>query len=71
MKIEKNIPIPPKGNTGKFSNIAAEMEEGDSVKVESWKDAVALTQCIGRKHPLGKGSIRAQRDSTYRVWRIS
>lgn len=71
MKIEKNIPLPDRGRSGKFSVIAIEMEEGDSVKVDSWKDAVALSACIARKHPLGKGSIRAQRDSTYRVWRIS
>jgi hypothetical protein len=71
MKIEKNIPISPKGSSGKFSMIAFEMEEGDSVKVDNWTDAVALSACIGRKHPLGKGSIRLQRDGTYRVWRIS
>lgn len=72
MKIEKNIPLPErKGRCGKFSEIIEAMQEGDSVFVDTFKDAVALSNSIARKHPLGKGAIRAQRDGGYRVWRVS
>jgi hypothetical protein len=72
MKIEKNIPLQEKrGRCGKFSETIEAMQEGDSVFVDTFKDAVALSNSIARKHALGKGAIRAQRDGGYRVWRVS
>ena len=72
MKIEKNVPLPTrKSGRGKFSETVDAMQEGDSVFVDTFKDAVALSNSIARKHPLGKGAVRAQRDGGYRVWRIS
>lgn len=72
MKIEKNVPLPArKSNRGKFSETVDAMQEGDSVFVDTFKDAVALSNSIARKHPLGKGAVRAQRNGGYRVWRIS
>ena len=70
MKIEKNVPM-PENHAGKFTNTVLQMEEGDSVLLHSYKEAQAFCNCIARKHPLGKGSIRAQRNGSYRVWRIS
>jgi hypothetical protein len=72
MKIDKNVPIPKrKAHWGKFSETAEAMQEGDSVFVGTFKDANTLSNSIGRKHPLGKGAVRAQRDGGYRVWRVS
>lgn len=72
MKIEKNVPLPArKTGCAKFSETVEAMQEGDSVFVDTFKDAAALSNSIARKHPLGKGAIRAQRDGGYRVWRVS
>ena len=64
MKIEKNIAIPMA-----YSDIAREMEDGDSVLCESKNQANTLGQRIRNKDYLPV--IRKQKDGTqYRIWKI-
>jgi hypothetical protein len=70
MKIEKAVPIPPRYDS-LFVKTAVQMAIGDSVKVETMREAVNLSQAIRRRHIGGNASMRQINSQTWRVWRIS
>lgn len=70
MKIDNHVPPPNLVPRGRFSQIAAVMDIGDSRHVDDENQALALTSAIYRA--WGKcSSIKAPEEDGYRVWRIS
>ena len=68
MKIEKNIPVSI--GWGKHSSLVVEMESGDSVLCKDRKEARLIRDTIYYHCKEYKPVQRAQKDGTYRVWKI-
>jgi hypothetical protein len=72
LKIEKNVPMPGTGQTGRWKELAAQMRKGDSVVVQDQKQATGLTLAI--KQLKGKAMQRIMRrpdgEKELRVWRV-
>lgn len=67
VKIDKNVPMPTKRGT--WGEIAAKMEHGDSVELETRNEAQALSQAISRNlGDVGYGVSRQLDNGKYRVW---
>lgn len=66
--IERGVPV-PKGNFGRWSNIAVRMQVGDSVVVALEREANGLTTAIRRLGAQAKQ--RRESDGRYRVWRTT
>jgi len=67
MQIEKNIPMPARGQHSDMRVLAEKMEIGDSVKVKKEK-AVSMCQAIRRAG--GLASMRKIDEKIWRVWRV-
>ena len=65
MKIEKNIPIPPRGNQ-KNTVLFEKMEVGDSVLVENRQKSMSVANALNRK---GRKAVTRSVDGGIRVWR--
>jgi hypothetical protein len=65
MKIEKNIPIPPRGHQ-KNTALLEKMEVGDSVLVENRRKSVSTAQVLNRK---GWKAVTRTVHGGIRVWR--
>lgn len=66
LKIEKNIPIPPRRPENEYSGIVRQMEVGDSVYVPHVKEKERL--CLALAYAQYKYATR--KDGTgFRVWR--
>lgn len=72
LKIERDVPIPGTGFTGKWKEIATQMRKGDSVVVADQKQATGLTLAI--RAIKGKAMQRMMRrpdgQKELRVWRV-
>ena len=68
MKIEKNIPIPPK--QGKYSSLAYEMKEGDSVVCSSYTETERVRRAIYYTCEGYKPITRKLPDGGWRLWKI-
>ena len=66
-KIEKGVPLPDR-YAGLRKSIAHRMEVGDSVLMDSFRDAKSLGECIRRYG--WKASWRKTREG-FRVWRVA
>lgn len=72
LKIEKNIPIPGTGVTGKWKELALNMSVGDSVLVDSQKEATGLTLALRKQNgkAMQRTMRRADGGTELRVWRV-
>lgn len=72
LKIERDVPMPGTGVTGKWKELATQMRKGDSVVVEDQKQATGLTLAI--RAIKGKAMQRLMRrpdgQKELRVWRV-
>jgi hypothetical protein len=71
IKIDKGIPIPPRGKGPKYP--FAQMSIGDSFFVAESKNTLSSSSCQHAKRLGGKFSMRATVEdgvTGYRVWRI-
>lgn len=72
LKIDRDIPIPGTGITGKWKDLALQMRKGDSVVVEDQRQATGLV--LAMKGINGKGIQRSMRrpdgQKELRVWRV-
>lgn len=72
LKIERDVPMPGTGITGKWKELATQMRKGDSVVVEDQRQATGLTLAI--KAIKGKAMQRMMRradgQKELRVWRV-
>ena len=68
MKIEKNVPIPPKYNHGIWTHLAEKMEVGDSILVDSASHRSSLT--IALKGRGCKLTTRSE-NGKFRIWRLT
>lgn len=72
LKIERDVPIPGAGITGKWKELATQMRKGDSVVVADQKQATGLTLAI--RAIKGKAMQRMMRrpdgQKELRVWRV-
>ena len=66
-KIEKNIPISKHGKTGKWSSIGKQMEIGDSVLVNSRKEATSISIALKK---TGYKGVTRKVDNGIRVWKV-
>ena len=66
-KIEKNIPISKHGKTGKWSYLAKQMEIGDSVLVNSRKEAMSISIVLKK---TGYKGVTRNVDNGVRVWKV-
>ena len=66
-KIEKNIPISEHGKKGKWSSIGKQMQIGDSVLVNSRKEAVSISVVLKR---TGYKAVTRKVDNGVRVWKV-
>jgi hypothetical protein len=66
-KIEKNIPISKHGKTGKWSSIGKQMEIGDSVLVNSRKEAMSISMALKK---TGYKGVTRNVDNGVRVWKV-
>lgn len=73
IRIDKNIPIPPKVYRGRPSRYPfADMAIGDSFATEHTHASKISPSCAHATKTLGfKFSVRKQADGTIRVWRIA
>jgi len=69
LTIEKDIPVPQRrgGRASKFDPLL-DMEVGDSVVVDNYRDAASAQMFLSRHERVM--TMRKQEDSTYRLWRI-
>jgi hypothetical protein len=65
LKIEKNIPMPIRGNSSVIVETANKMKIGDSVLVENMNQYNSLFQALKR---IGLGAISKQEGQKRRVW---
>lgn len=70
IKIDKNLPIPPKlvGKTAKWSEVASAMNPKDSVEVKTNNERCALLNQIRRRGWFGLS--RKTKTGSFRVWRV-
>jgi hypothetical protein len=72
IKIERDVPMPGTGITGKWKELATQMRKGDSVVVADQRQATGLTLAI--KQLKGKAMQRLMRradgQKELRVWRV-
>jgi len=66
MKIEKNVPLT--GQVTARQTIADEMEAGDSVYFDEYKEAMRLRDHF--RYRKLKYATRKQKDGGWRVWRL-
>ena len=69
LKIEKGFEMPTVNRHGKFQEIVAKMEVGDSVSFTTLGDANTFSTCMSRNKM--RPSRRRQQDGTFRVWRTA
>jgi hypothetical protein len=69
MKIEKNIPITLPRARG-YASVAREMEAGDSVLCQTFKEVISIRATIYRINKKHKPVTRKQPDGTWRVWKV-
>jgi hypothetical protein len=67
VKIEKDIPLPPKGRGSRIGEISRTMDVGDSVLLETLADQENLRK---RLYQLGRRSASRKQAGGWRVWRI-
>ena len=67
-KIEKNIPISIHGKSGVWSRLAAEMEIGDSVLLETRSQAMGLRTSLKR---FGYKAMTRTVEGGLRVWKLN
>ena len=67
MKIEKNIPL-PENKRGKWLTSLKDMEVGDSVALDNYREAASAQMFLTRRERVM--TMRKQPDGTYRIWRI-
>ena len=67
--IEKDVPVPRRrgGRSSKFDPLL-DMEVGDSVAVDNYRDAASAQMFLSRHERVV--TVRKQPDGTYRIWRI-
>ncbi len=67
--IEKDVPVPQRrgGRASKFDPLL-DMEVGDSVAVDNYRDAASAQMFLSRHERVV--TVRKQPDGTYRIWRI-
>tara|TARA_R100001082_G_scaffold111253_1_gene94451 strand:+ start:1174 stop:1728 length:555 start_codon:yes stop_codon:yes gene_type:complete len=71
IKIEKDIPVTPIGQVGKYAHVAGKMEDGDSVSLPNQREAQLMTNALRHKNSRGYIAVqRKQKDGTYRVWKL-
>lgn len=72
LKIEKNIPIPGTGITGRWKELASNMSVGDSVAVENQREATGLSLALRKDNgkAMQRTMRRADGGTELRVWRV-
>ena len=67
--IEKDVPVPQRrgGRASKLDPLL-DMEVGDSVAVDNYRDAASAQMFLSRHERVV--TVRKQPDGTYRIWRI-
>lgn len=73
MKIEKDVPVPVRKKRTAWMETMKSMKHGDSILLESRKDATRFFQAARNLEGYGtekKFTSRVQEDGTVRVWAI-